>query len=170
MDDTVLKLLEELEQVVDEGRSSPFSNKVQVDKDEIFEIIDEIKMKLPNEIKQSKWVIEERNKILVDAQKEADEMLKEAEVRLSKLVEEHAVTQKAYEQAAEIMDAAKKSAKEMRLGAIDYADDVMGVAEQLLREMQDVIEQENRKLIDFYKENINVIFDNRQELRGIKKD
>ena len=51
MDDTVLKLLEELEQVVDEGRSSPFSNKVQVDKDEIFEIIDEIKMKLPNEIK-----------------------------------------------------------------------------------------------------------------------
>ena len=92
MDDTVLKLLEELEQVVDEGRSSPFSNKVQVDKDEIFEIIDEIKMKLPNEIKQSKWVIEERNKILVDAQKEADEMLKEAEVRLGKLVEEHAVT------------------------------------------------------------------------------
>ena len=170
MDDTVLKLLEELEQVVDEGRSSPFSNKVQVDKDEIFEIIDEIKMKLPNEIKQSKWVIEERNKILVDAQKEADEMLKEAEVRLSKLVEEHAVTQKAYEQAAEIMDAAKKSAKEMRLGAIDYADDVMGVAEQRLIEMQDVIEQENRKLIDFYKENINVIFDNRQELRGIKKD
>ncbi len=170
MDDTVLKLLEELEQVVDEGRSSPFSNKVQVDKDEIFEIIDEIKMKLPNEIKQSKWVIEERNKILVDAQKEADEMLKEAEVRLGKLVEEHAVTQKAYEQAAEIMDAAKKSAKEMRLGAIDYADDVMGVAEQRLREMQDSIEQENRKLIDFYKENINVIFDNRQELRGIKKD
>ena len=170
MDDTVLKLLEELEQVVDEGRSSPFSNKVQVDKDEIFEIIDEIKMKLPNEIKQSKWVIEERNKILVDAQKEADEMLKEAEVRLSKLVEEHAVTQKAYEQAAEIMDAAKKSAKEMRLGAVDYADDVMGVAEQRLREMQDSIEQENRKLIEFYKENINVIFDNRQELRGIKKD
>ena len=170
MDDTVLKLLEELEQVVDEGRSSPFSNKVQVDKDEIFEIIDEIKMKLPNEIKQSKWVIEERNKILVDAQKEADEMLKEAEVRLSKLVEEHAVTQKAYEQAAEIMDAAKKSAKEMRLGAIDYADDVMGVAEQRSREMQDSIEQENRKLIEFYKENINVIFDNRQELRGIKKD
>ena len=68
------------------------------------------------------------------------------------------------------MDAAKKSAKEMRLGAIDYADDVMGVAEQRLREMQDAIEQENRKLIDFYKENINVIFDNRQELRGIKKD
>ena len=159
MDDTVLKLLEELEQVVDEGRSSPFSNKVQVDKDEIFEIIDEIKMKLPNEIKQSKWVIEERNKILVDAQKEADEMLKEAEVRLGKLVEEHAVTKKAYEQASEIMEASKKSAKEMRLGAIEYADDVMGVAEQRLREMQDTIEQENQKIIDFYKNQYQGYFD-----------
>lgn len=39
MDDTVLKLLEELEQVVDEGRSSPFSNKVQVDKDEILKLL-----------------------------------------------------------------------------------------------------------------------------------
>ena len=64
MDDTVLKLLEELEQVVDEGRSSPFSNKVQVDKDEIFEIIDEIKMKLPNEIKQSKWSLRKETKSL----------------------------------------------------------------------------------------------------------
>ena len=170
MDDTVLKLLEELEQVVDGGRSSPFSNKVQVDKDEIFEIIDEIKMKLPNEIKQSKWVIEERNKILVDAQKEADEMLKEAEVRLGKLVEDHAVTKKAYEQAAEIMDATKKSAKEMRLGALEYADDVMGVAEQRLREMQETINQENQRIVEFFRENINVIFENRQELKGVKKD
>ena len=68
------------------------------------------------------------------------------------------------------MDATKKSAKEMRLGAIEYADDVMGVAEQRLREMQDTIEQENQKIIDFFKENINVIFENRQELKGVKKD
>ena len=170
MDDTVLKLLEELEQVVDEGRSSPFSNKVQVDKDEIFEIIDAIKMKLPSEIKTSNGVNEEKNKNLVDAQKEANEMLKEAEVRLGRLVEEHAVTKKAYEQASEIMEASKKSAKEMRLGAIEYADDVMGVAEQRLREMQDTIEQENQKIIEFFRENINVIFENRQELKGVKKD
>ena len=60
MDDTVLKLLDELEQAVDEGRSSPFSNKVQVDKDEIFEIIDEIKMKLP---KETKFLLMPRRKL-----------------------------------------------------------------------------------------------------------
>ena len=122
------------------------------------------------QIKQSKWVIEERNKILVDAQKEADEMLKEAEVRLGKLVEEHAVTKKAYEQAEKIMTETKNSAKEMRLGAIEYADDIMGTAEQRLREMQETIEKEFQAMLEFYKENINVIFENRQELKGIKKD
>ena len=97
-------------------------------------------------------------------------MLKEAEVRLGKLVEDHAVTKKAYEQAAEIMDATKKSAKEMRLGALEYADDVMGVAEQRLREMQETINQENQRIVEFFRENINVIFENRQELKGVKKD
>ena len=97
-------------------------------------------------------------------------MLKEAEVRLGKLVEEHAVTKKAYEQAEKIMTETKNSAKEMRLGAIEYADDIMGTAEQRLREMQETIEKEFQAMLEFYKENINVIFENRQELKGIKKE
>ena len=170
MDDNVLKLLDELEQIIEESRSSPFSNKVQVDKDEIFDIIDDIKAKLPNEIKQSKWVIDERNRILTDAQKEAEEMVREEEVRLSKLVEEHAVTKKAYEQADEIMNRTKLTAKEMRLGAIEYADGIMGDAEQCLREMQNNIQAEYQRTMDFFKESINTIFEDRKELKGTKKD
>ena len=71
--DSVLQLLDELEDVMDSSKAVPFSNKVSVDKEEIYDIISEIRMKLPNELKQSKWVIEERNKILIDAQREADE-------------------------------------------------------------------------------------------------
>lgn len=65
-------------------------------------------MKLPNELKQSKWVIEERNKILIDAQREADEIVKNAEDRMVRLVDENEVTKKAYEQAAAIIDSAKE--------------------------------------------------------------
>ena len=68
------------------------------------------------------------------------------------------------------MTETKNSAKEMRLGAIEYADDIMGTAEQRLREMQETIEKEFQAMLEFYKENINVIFENRQELKGIKKD
>ena len=77
--DSVLQLLDELEEVLDSSRAVPFSNKVSIDKEEIYDIISEIRMKLPNELKQSKWVIEERNKILIDAQREADEIVKTAE-------------------------------------------------------------------------------------------
>ena len=73
--ETVFDLLNELEETLDNSRAVPFSNRVSVDKEELYEIITEIRMKLPNELKQSKWVIEERNKILIDAQKEADEIL-----------------------------------------------------------------------------------------------
>ena len=78
---------------------------------ELYEIITEIRMKLPNELKQSKWVIEERNKILIDAQKEADEIVKNAEERVKRMVDENEVTKLAYEQAAEIVDNAKKTSK-----------------------------------------------------------
>ena len=61
--DAVLKLLEELEDILDQSRAVPFSNKVAIDKDEIYDIIAEIRLRLPNDIKQSKFIVSERNKI-----------------------------------------------------------------------------------------------------------
>ena len=97
--DSVLQLLDELEDVLDSSKAVPFSNKVSVDKEEIYDIISEIRLKLPNELKQSKWVIEERNKILIDAQREADEIVKNAEDRMVRMIDDNEVTKKAYEQA-----------------------------------------------------------------------
>lgn len=167
--DTVFNLLEELEAVLDQSRAVPFSNKVTVDKEELYDIITEIKMRLPNEIKQSKWVIEERNKILIDAQKEADEIIKNAEERLNRLIDENEVTKRAYEQAALIIDNSKKTSKEMRLGATEYADEVLALAESRLKEMMDMIRLENIHSENFFNETLDIIYQNRQELRGVKK-
>ncbi|MEI3507371.1 MAG: hypothetical protein V8Q32_08120 [Anaerotignum faecicola] len=128
-------------------------------------IIDEIRMKLPNEIKQSKWVIEERNKILIDAQKEADEIVKKAEVRMVQLVEENAVTKKAYEQAAAIIDSAKKTSKDMRLGAMEYAESVLADAEGKLKELKSVVYSESIKTDDYFAQTLDVLAENIQELR-----
>lgn len=134
--DSVLQLLDELEDVMDSSKAVPFSSKVTVNKEEIYDIISEIRMKLPNELKQSKWVIEERNKILIDAQREADEIVKNAEDRMVRLVDENEVTKKAYEQAAAIIDSAKKTSKDMRLGAMEYAESVLADAEGKLKELK----------------------------------
>ena len=156
--DSVLQLLDELEDVLDSSKAVPFSNKVSVDKEEIYDIISEIRMKLPNELKQSKWVIEERNKILIDAQREADEIVKNAEDRMVRMIDDNEVTKKAYEQAAAIINSAKKTSKEMRLGAMEYA-------EGKLKELKAVVYSESIKTDDYFAQTLNVLAENIQELR-----
>ena len=167
--DTVLKLLDEIEDIIDTSHATPFSGKVKVDKEEIYEIISEIRVRLPNELKQAKWVIDERNKILIDAQKEADEIIKNAEQRLDKLINEDEITKKAYEQAALINENSKKMAKEMRLGAMEYADEVLSLAEQRIKDLMEAMKQESEKTDQFFNQTLGVIYENRQELRGVKK-
>lgn len=163
--ETVIQLLDELEEILDSSRVVPFSNKVSVDKEEIYDIIGEIRLKLPNELKQSKWVLEERNKILIDAQKEADEIVKNAEERMNRMIDDNEVTKRAYEQASAIIDSAKKTSKDMRIGAMEYAENVLSSAENKLKELKNVVYTESMKTDDYFKDTLNVLAENIQELR-----
>lgn len=78
----IFTLLETLEDIMEKSRNVPFSTKCVVDRDEILEIVKEIRLKLPDEIKQAKWIKEERQRILVEAQNEANDIIKEAETEL----------------------------------------------------------------------------------------
>jgi vacuolar-type H+-ATPase subunit H len=91
----ILSILESLEDLVEKSVSVPFSGKCMIDKEEILEIIKEIRLKLPDDIKQAKWVKEERQRILLEAQKEANEIIKDAENQISSLIDEHEITKKA---------------------------------------------------------------------------
>lgn len=164
--ESILQLLEVLEDILDGSSAVPFTGKVMVDKEELYEIITDIRLKLPNEIKQSKWVIEERNKILIDAQKEAENTIKEADSKLSKLVDEHEITKRAYEQAEEIIESAKQNAREMRLGALDYADEILFGIENNIKQVLEIIHNQNIELEDNLGEVVNTIYTNRQELNG----
>ena len=90
----IFTLLETLEDILENSKNLPFSNKGIVDKEEILEIIKEIRLKLPDELKQAKWVKEERQRILSEAQKEANDIVKEAETRIISMIDEHEITKK----------------------------------------------------------------------------
>ena len=75
----IFTLLETLEDLLENSKGVPFSSKCLVDKEEGLELIKEIILKLPDELKQAKWVKEERQRILDEAQKEANDIIKEAE-------------------------------------------------------------------------------------------
>ncbi|AEV68833.1 hypothetical protein [Acetivibrio clariflavus] len=140
----ILSIIETLEEVIEKSISVPFSGKCMVDREEILEIIKEMRLKLPDDIKQAKWVKEERQKILLEAQKEANNIIKDAENKIASLIDEHEITKKAYEQANEIVSNAQKNAREIRLGTKEYADNVLSKVEEILEETLEVI-RANRK-------------------------
>ena len=112
----IFTLLETLEEMLESSKAIPFSNKGIIDKEEMLEVIKEIRLKLPDELKQAKWVKEERQRILVEAQKEADDIVKEAENRIISMIDEHEITRKAYEQKAEIIETANEMSREISKG------------------------------------------------------
>lgn len=144
----VLKLIDEIEDILENSSSMPFSSKVMVDIDELYEILKEIRLKLPDEIKQATWIKDERQKILAEAQKDADTLLSEAELRLEELIEQDEITKKAKQMSEEIIAKAQTNAKEIRLGTLEYSDNLLLETQENLKDLID---------------HLNV---NRQELRG----
>lgn len=140
----IFTLLETIEDMLEKSRTIPFSTKCVVDQEEMLDIIKEIRLKLPEELKQAKWVKEERQRILVEAQNEADEIIKEAENRIISMIDEHEITRKAYEKKVEIIETANEMSREISKGTKDYADGVLEGIEVALQDAIKVI-QNNRK-------------------------
>ena len=142
----IFTLLENIEDILEKSKGVPFSNKVLVDKEEILEIISELRLKLPEELKQAKWIKEERKRILVEAQKEADDIVKEAENRIISMIDEHEITKKAYEKKAEIIETANEMSREISKGTKDYADNVLNGIEVALQEALKIIQNNRNEL------------------------
>ena len=142
----IFTLLDELEEYLEGARAVPFTNKAIVDKEEILDIIKEIRLKLPDELKQAKWIKEERNRILVEAQKEAEGIVKEAENRIISMIDEHEITRKAYEQKAQIIETANEMSREISKGTKDYADNILEKVENVLQDALRTIENNRKEL------------------------
>ena len=128
----IFTLLETLEDIMERSRNVPFTEKGIVEKEEILEIIKEIRLKLPDELKQAKWIKEERGRILEEAQREADSIVKEAENRIIAMIDEHEITKKAYEQKAEIIETANEMSREINKGTKEYADNILANLESAI--------------------------------------
>lgn len=142
----IFTLLENLEELMESGQKVPFSTKVMVDIEEFREVMEEIKLKLPDELKQAKWVKEERQRIMSDAEKEANNLLKEAEGEIINMVDEHVITQQALAQKEEIIENANKISKEISIGTREYADSLLAKVEDVLRETIDLIHNNRKEL------------------------
>jgi len=174
----VMLLLDALEDILEKAPNLPFSSKSVINKEELQEIIKDIRIKLPDEIKQAQWIKEERQKILIEAKKEAEtikrdcedrmhkvkeerqrvlaeaekeaEILKkEADKKIQELIDESDIMKKANEQAKEIIIAAQIDAKKIRLGSKAYADELLGELEKHATKVMDTIRNNRDELKNF---------------------
>jgi len=90
-------------------------------------------------MKQARLIKEERKRIIAEAQTEADEIIKNAKVKTEKMVDEHEITKKAYEQANQIVAAAQKNSRELRMGARQYVDSLFADTDAKLTKAQSII-------------------------------
>ncbi|SDZ01931.1 hypothetical protein SAMN05660462_01545 [Proteiniborus ethanoligenes] len=145
----VLKLLDEIEDIIEGSSTIPFAGKVLVDKNEVLDVIREIRIKLPDEIKQAEWIKEERQRILAEAQNEADTIIDEVKLHIEEMVEQDEITKQAHERSEEIITKAQNNAKEIRIGAREYADGLLKEVENNLKSIIDTLERNRQELNGF---------------------
>ncbi len=154
MENDTLELITELEDIIDKGVAVPFSGRCLLDKEELLEIIQEIRLKLPTDLEQAKWIKAERLNIISDARKEADEIIKAANDQLVAMVDDNEITKKATQAAAEIMDSANAEANAAKESSYQYAD-------YLLENVENVVVKTIRDL----EQCITIVKDNRNQLK-----
>lgn len=165
--DSVINLLDEMEDILDSCKTAAFSgNKIAVSKDELFEIISEIRLNLPGEIKQAQRLADNCEKIINEAQNKANSIIKEAEEKAERMTMEHEVTKLAKEQADVILDDAKNTARALRIGAVEYADELLANAENAIKESLETFSRQARQVEDFLAKETDILYENRQELRS----
>lgn len=133
----VLSLLEELEEIIENARGV-FGSKVSVDRGKIQELITDIRIGLPDDLKQAEWISNERQRIIFDAQEEADKIISDAKLEAEKIVESDSITQMAYKKAEGIVEDAEEDARELRNGAIHYSQEIL---KKIARDMNHISEK-----------------------------
>src|SRR4029453_13336969 len=141
----VLVLIDKLDDLVHNAKAVPLTDTVRVDKEEIYDILDQMRATIPEEIKQARWIVKERQEMLAEAKREAERIVKEARERQEELVSEQEVTKQAERAAEDIIEDARARERERppehnieeppprgrepRRGAEDYADEILNTLE-----------------------------------------
>jgi len=121
----ILHLVDRLEELVNEGRRLPLSNKVMVDEQKIWDLIDQMRISIPEEVKKAKRTNQERDRIIAQAHEEAARMVDLKREEAAAMVSEHELTKAADERAATIVERAKRDAESLRADADEYVIQVL---------------------------------------------
>lgn len=167
----ILSLIEELEEMISDASAIPFSNRIVIDREEISEIIRKINVAIPEEIRRAKWIKEEKDQILIEARKEAEEIIRNAQQEESRLLDhakfeesrviedarsladtlisENEITALAENHGRKLVYEAENKAKDIKIGAYNYADEMLEELEYKLKNFLETVEHNRTELNKF---------------------
>jgi cell division septum initiation protein DivIVA len=143
---TIEGILDELEGLLIDAARVPFTNKRVLEEDDVARLLDELREALPKAISDASKIMEERQRILEDAQKEAQNIVEKAKSYTIKLTDENMITKQAQEQSAEILTQAHKQASDLHDDAVAYADQVFKHLSGNLEKALEVVKQGHSEL------------------------
>ena len=125
----VLVLIDKLDDLVHNAKAVPLTDQVRIDREEIYDILDQMRATIPEEIKQARWIVKERQEMLAEAKREVDRLLAEAREQAVREASQTEIVKIAERQADEIVEDARRSAREMKIEMEDWADNQLASLE-----------------------------------------
>ena len=175
------QLIGEIEEYIDSCKYQPLSNtKILVNKEEMEELLVELRLRVPDEIKKYQKIISQQDAILADAQNQADSMLSEARLQTEEMVSEHEIMQEAYQKANELVQQAQAQAdaivnnavhdaNNIRESAIRYTDDMLASLESIIGHGMEDSRMRFDALMDSLQNSYNIVAGNRQQLSNVQR-
>ena len=125
-------LLDRLEALLVESRQFMLTSNVLVDRNRCFDIINQMRVSIPEEVKKSRRIYQERDRVIAQANEEAERIIALAREQAAEMISEHAIASQAEDKAQVVLERAQREAQEIRIGADDYALTVLRNLEQQL--------------------------------------
>ena len=170
------QLIEEIYEFIESCKMQPFSStKVIVPKDELYDLLDELRIRTPDEIKRYKKIIAQRDAILDDAEEKAKAIVADADNRAISMINEHEIMQLAYDQANElvnnangqadrILTEANYEANQIRANSLGYTEELLNGVENIVLNTYNQTNQDYEALSKHLKETLEIIKDNKGEI------
>lgn len=182
MSSRIEQLIDEIEEYIENCKPKFMSNTdIIVNKDEIDELIRELRMKTPDEIKRYQKIISNKEAILNDAREKAEALINEATVHTNELINEHEIMQQAYAQANEVVTMATRQAQDIldnaiieansvRTAAMQYMDDILAYLENIIGSSIQSASANYENLLGSLNQYKDIIQSNRNELHPVEED
>ena len=130
----ILQLIDRLEELFNDAKALPFTHNVVVDEDRMLELIDQMRISIPEEVKKAQQVVAQRDRVMAQAQEEANRTLDIARQKADQLTQKDMIVQEAQRRAEQILAQARADAEATRIDADNYVvDNLMQLQDQLAR-------------------------------------